>query len=169
MESLKNILLKIYISLTSFNRYTSEEYGHKAYNNKNYELAADMLFIPAENGDIQSQITLGIMYENGQGVPQNHAEAAKWYKKAAVQGSSNGQFYLSLLYKSGLGVPFSPTMAYVLESLSAAQGHKIACKNRNLSLEKLERNQVSEGQKITLSWHVGEDFPTCSDFNHFEE
>ena len=37
-------------------------------------------------GAASAQYNLGFMYLNGQGVPQNYAEAAKWYRKAAVQG-----------------------------------------------------------------------------------
>ena len=32
----------------------------------------------AESGDAESQLALGIMYDFGQGVPQNFAEALKW-------------------------------------------------------------------------------------------
>jgi TPR repeat protein len=32
----------------------------------------------AEQGDAGAQYNLGVMYENGQGVPQDHAEAVKW-------------------------------------------------------------------------------------------
>ena len=34
---------------------------------------------------------LGVMYDNGQGVPQNYAEALKWYRLAADQGDANAQ------------------------------------------------------------------------------
>jgi TPR repeat protein/formylglycine-generating enzyme required for sulfatase activity len=45
------------------------------------------------------------MYFNGQGVPQNYAEAVKWYRKAADQGNSGSQFGLGLMYAEGQGVP----------------------------------------------------------------
>ena len=40
----------------------------------------------AEGGDKIDQFNLGIMYENGEGVPQDYKEAVKWYTKAAEQG-----------------------------------------------------------------------------------
>lgn len=40
----------------------------------------------AEQGNAGAQNRLGIMYEKGQGVPQDHAAAVKWYRKAAAQG-----------------------------------------------------------------------------------
>ena len=33
-----------------------------------------------------TQNNLGHMYQNGKGVPQDHAEAFKWYRLAADQG-----------------------------------------------------------------------------------
>ena len=40
----------------------------------------------AEQGDAHAQFNLGIMYDNGWGVPENDAEAVKWWRKAAEQG-----------------------------------------------------------------------------------
>ena len=40
----------------------------------------------AEQGHAGAQCNLGVMYENGQGVKQDHAEAVRWYRKAAEQG-----------------------------------------------------------------------------------
>ena len=37
----------------------------------------------AEAGDVDAQYNLGIMYDNGYGVPQDYAEAVKWYRLAA--------------------------------------------------------------------------------------
>ena len=44
-----------------------------------YRLAAD-------RGDAAAEFTLGVLYEKGQGVRQDNAEAVKWYRKAAEQG-----------------------------------------------------------------------------------
>ena len=58
----------------------------------------------AEQGDARAQTNLGLMYAIGQGVPQNHQEAASWYRKAAEQGNIAAQFNLALMYAKGLGV-----------------------------------------------------------------
>ncbi len=44
------------------------------------------------------------MYHTGQGVQQDYAEAAKWYRKAAVQGVAAAQYNLGLMYTNGHGV-----------------------------------------------------------------
>jgi hypothetical protein len=48
------------------------------------------LFRPlADQGNALAQYALGVMYDNGQGVQQNYAEAAKWYRKAADQDEAH--------------------------------------------------------------------------------
>ena len=48
---------------------------------------------------------LGIQYLEGKGVPQDYAEAAKWFLKAAEQDFPLAQFNLGLMYVGGIGVP----------------------------------------------------------------
>jgi TPR repeat protein len=58
----------------------------------------------ANNGDANAQFCLGLMYEEGEGIPQDYNEAIKWYIKAAEQGNANAQFYLGGMYAGGKGV-----------------------------------------------------------------
>ena len=41
----------------------------------------------AEQGVASAQYNLALMYANGEGVPENDAEAVKWYRKAAFNRS----------------------------------------------------------------------------------
>ena len=59
----------------------------------------------AGQGFAAAQYNLGTLYENGDGVPQDKSEAAKWYRAAAEQGDEDAQF--NLLWK-GSGVHSSP-------------------------------------------------------------
>ena len=40
----------------------------------------------AEQGHVDSQFILGLMYDNGYGVPEDYAEAVRWFRKSAEQG-----------------------------------------------------------------------------------
>ncbi len=64
----------------------------------------DNVFRRAEKGDANAQFVLGLKYDTGKGVPQDSAEAAKWYRKAAEQGHAEAQFNLGILYDEGRGV-----------------------------------------------------------------
>ncbi len=57
----------------------------------------------AEQGDAAAQSLLGIMYYEGQGVPQDYAEAVKWYRLAAEQGNATAQNNLGGMYDNGRG------------------------------------------------------------------
>jgi TPR repeat protein len=44
------------------------------------------------------------MYDNGQGVARDYAEAARWSRKAADQGVAEAQFNLGVMHDNGRGV-----------------------------------------------------------------
>ena len=58
----------------------------------------------AEQGVAEAQNNLGAMYYTGQGVRQDYAEAARWYRKAAEQGDVQAQYNLGLMYYKGQSV-----------------------------------------------------------------
>lgn len=64
----------------------------------------DVLKMAAEAGEAKAQFELGKKYNNGDGVAQDNAEAAKWYRKAAEQGHVGSQYNLALIYSEGEGV-----------------------------------------------------------------
>ena len=76
----------------------------------------------AEQGEAYAQYNLGLMYDEGEGVPENNAEAVRWYRLAAEQGHAIGQYNLGLMYAEGEGVPQNNVRAYVWWSVAAAQG-----------------------------------------------
>jgi TPR repeat protein len=55
-------------------------------------------------GDADAQFYLGLMHANGEGVPQNYAEAVKWFRSAADRGVSAAQYNLGILYARGQGL-----------------------------------------------------------------
>lgn len=46
---------------------------------------------------------LGAMYYEGKGVPQDHAEAARWFRMAADQGNADAQGMLRFMYSRAKG------------------------------------------------------------------
>ena len=49
----------------------------------------------------RAQNNLGLMYENGLGVPKDYDEAVKWYRLAAAQGDALAQNNLGWMYDNG--------------------------------------------------------------------
>lgn len=81
------------------------EDGQTAYQNGDYAAAMSYWRPLADHGDALAQISLGMMYESGKGVPQDYAQATAWYRKAADQGDIGAQLRLGLAYFNGQGVP----------------------------------------------------------------
>ena len=47
----------------------------------------------------RAQLNLGLMYAQGQGVPQDYKEEIKWYRLIAEQGNADAQMVLDALIK----------------------------------------------------------------------
>ena len=80
-----------------------------AYHEKKYDVAAKYLLPLAESGSHQVEEILGIMYLNGQGVPQSSKDAYSWFLKAAEAGRPLAEHYIAILTFTGNGVPPSRT------------------------------------------------------------
>ena len=65
------------------------------------------------------------MYQKGKGVPQDDAEAVKWYHKAAEQGDADAQNNLGVMYRNGKGVPQDDAEAVKWYRKAAEQGHAV--------------------------------------------
>jgi uncharacterized protein len=106
----------------------------------------------AERGEIISQYVLGLFYYNGDGIPQDYEEAAKWFRRAADQGYDMPQFMLGKLYASGRGVPKNIVVSQMWLTLSAAQGNEHARRARDLLEERMTPAQIAEAQKWAREW-----------------
>jgi TPR repeat protein len=66
------------------------------------------------------------MYDAGQGVAQNYAEAFRWYTRSAEQGEPKAQFNLGAMYEVGHGVVQDTAEAMRWYRKAAAQGDQMA-------------------------------------------
>ena len=97
----------------------------------------------AEKGDAAAQCSLGLMYDNGKGVPKDYAEAVKWFRKSAEQGYAAAQFNLGLCYRYGEGVPKDIVQAHAWLNIAGAKGNETA---KNL-LAIIEKEEMTDSQK----------------------
>jgi TPR repeat protein len=100
--------------------------GSDAYERGDYATVLREWRPLAEQGEATAQVGLGWMYNNGQGVPQDYAQAQYWYEKAATQGNQQAQVNLGTFYNLGHGVPQDYLKALVLFRLAADQGNALA-------------------------------------------
>ncbi len=111
------------------------------------------LFRPfAEQGNADAQYNLGAMYDQGWGVPQDYAEAVKWYRMGAEQGDVWTQVALGVKYANGEGVPQDYVLAHMWLNLAVAQGSKNGILFRDEFAESMTSEQVAEAQRLAREW-----------------
>ncbi|MDG2051139.1 MAG: tetratricopeptide repeat protein [Myxococcota bacterium] len=94
------------------------------------------------------------MYQNGEGVVQSYAGAAKWYRKAAEQGFADAQSNLGLMYLKGEGVVQDYVLAHMWLNLARAQENEDAKKalEELLVNDTMTKEQIAEAQKMAREW-----------------
>jgi TPR repeat protein len=108
--------------------------------------------LAADQGFALAQYNLGVMYRDGDGVPEDDAEAVRWFRLAADQGIGRAQYNLGLMYAMGQGVPGNDALAYMWWSLAAAQGGEDAQENKAIIEQRMTREQIAEGQRLSTEW-----------------
>ena len=126
--------------------------GVAAYNRGDYATALEEMLPIAEQGNADAQFALGVMYGNGDGVPQDYAVAMKWYRLAAEQGIARAQYNLGIMYGNGKGVPQDYVQAHMWFNLAASKGNEIARKNRDIVAKKMTPTQIAEAQRLAREW-----------------
>ena len=107
------------------------------------------LKVLAENGNVDAQFELGMMYNEGKGVEQDFKEAVKWYQKAADQGDAGAQYALGHLYYNGMGVKEDRVTAYALCLIASANGNGLASVYWKPKLDKqMTSEQVAEAEAL---------------------
>jgi uncharacterized protein len=92
--------------------FADVQQGIDAYQKGDYKTALEELKKAAGAGDANGQFYLGEIYDKGRGVPQDFAEAAKWYRAAADQNQVDAQEVLCTRYFFGQAtLPKDPTQA----------------------------------------------------------
>ncbi|MEE8172288.1 MAG: SEL1-like repeat protein [Alphaproteobacteria bacterium] len=93
------------------------------------EQALRRLRSAAHRGSARAQFELGVAYDRGVGVTQNHATAAVWYEKAAAQGLTEAIYNLATLFDEGLGAPKDYAAALDWYRQAARGGNALAENN----------------------------------------
>ena len=133
------------------------EDGQDAYVSGDYAMALRLLLPLAEQGHVDAQNLLGIMYREGHGVLQDHVEAAKWFRLAAEQGFAGAQASLGVTYLEGLGLPQDDVQALMWFNLAASrfppgEDHDRAVQDRDTVAKRMTPAQITEAQKLAREW-----------------
>jgi len=116
------------------------EDGIAAYDRGDFATALRLMRPLAEQGYASAQHNVGIIYGDGQGVPQDYAEAMKWFRKAAEQGDVTAQHNLGIMYANGQGVPQDYAEAMRGFRMAADKGNADAQYNLGRLMKETESN-----------------------------
>ncbi len=131
---------------------SSYQEGMDAYERGDYDTALREFRPLAERGHPLAQANLGLLYAEGQGVPQDDQEAVRWYRLAAEQGDASAQFKLGVMYDKGKGVLKDYVLAHMWMNLAAAKGVKEAVKLRDLLEKNMTPAQIGRAQRLAREW-----------------
>jgi TPR repeat protein len=104
----------------------------------------------AERGLVQQEIELGRAYFIGDGVPQDAAEAAHWYERAAEAGHTGAQNEIGYFYEAGIGVPVNMERSAHWFQLAAASGS--AQGSMNLGVAYLNGRGVPKNDAMAVTF-----------------
>ena len=122
--------------------------GLTAYDNGDYPTALREWKPLAEQGYYNAQNNLGVMYDNGRGVPQDYKTAVKWFRLSAEQGNSRAQYNLGFMYHDGKGVIQDNAYAHMWYNIAASSGEKEAVEYRNNVEKKMTPSQIETAQTL---------------------
>jgi len=146
------MVLFTFLASVSFAVANNFEDALQAHDSGDFKTAHKLWLIEAEKGEADSQVKLGIMYNLGNGVPQDYQVAVKWYRLAAEQGNAQAQFNLGIMYNLGKGVPQDYQEAVKWFRLAAEQGDAHA--QYNLGLMYLNGYGVLQSYEEAYAWWV---------------
>jgi len=96
------------------------------------------------------------MYEDGRGVPEDYAEAVRWYRLAAEQGLANAQIILGAMYANGERVPQDDVQAHMSFNLAASrltgEARETAVQGRDVVEGRMNPDGLNEAQRLARDW-----------------
>jgi uncharacterized protein len=132
---------------------------YAAYQHGRYATALRLARPLAADGDARAQSMLGLLYYRGQGVPQDHNEAVKWFRRAADLGDAQAQYNLGLIYAKGEAGEPDNVSAHMWFNLAATHfppsdtdDRNAAVRNRDLVAEKMTPAQIAQAQRRAREW-----------------
>ena len=123
--------------------------GLAAYQNLSSDKAqaARLFKQAADYGHAGAQYYLGMIYEQGAGVPKDVAAALNWYRQSAPNGYAEAGITLGNFYSDGLEAKPDYVEAFVWYGVAAGQGNRSAEVFLNGMRRKLDARQVTEAEK----------------------
>ncbi len=143
----------VLVSLGATIATLASAYGDDSPNTLRGEALVAALLELVEQGRPDAQLFLGSLYDTGKlGVPEDDAEAVRWYRLAAEQGLAEAQVNLGVMYDNGEGVPEEDAEAARWYRLAAEQGHPKA--QLNVAIQYITGEGVPADHVQAYAWLI---------------
>jgi TPR repeat protein len=144
------ILAVIFVSVLSGSVLAGFEEGVAAIEANDMPLAFEEFRESAEQGHIDSQFNLGLMYEQGIGIGKDEQQAIVWYRKAAAQGDALAIGNLGMLYMRGQGVQADKIagLALLLQSATMDNSPENRARQNVAMIKGLTAKMIAEAQTL---------------------
>ncbi len=152
--------------------------GVAAYDRGDYATALREWRPLAKQGNVKAQYILGVMYEKGQGVPQDYAEAVEWYRNAATSVNTRAQASLKVIHLERTSSPTDAQQSYfdqlrdnlgirswrsylveaykwfeiIAPVLPSGRERDMIDKTRDDIAEEMTPAQIAEAQRLAREW-----------------
>ena len=103
---------------------------------------------------------MGLCTDNGQGVPQDYAEALRLYRLAAEQGDATAQSNLGVMYVNGQGVLQDNVLAHMWFNLGAANGNELGAETRDTFAKEMTPQAIEQAQAMAREC-MSNDYKNC--------
>jgi len=126
-----------------------------AFNKKDYKTAYRIFLKLAEQGNAEAQYYLGLIHDQGLGVPQDFEEAVKQYRLAADQGwdgNEEAQYNLGVMYAEGNEVLQDYSLAHMWFNIAFSNGASKALEKRKNLESQMTPQQIEKAQEMAGNW-----------------
>ncbi len=151
---MRSLLVALIISTALVSAsWANLEQGTAAYNRGDYSAAFAAFKSAAKGGNAEARYRMGLMYLNGQGIPQNYPAALEALEGAAGRGHHAAQYQTARMYDIGRGVRTkNPLAAYKWFQKAANGGHPGA--QYQMAIRYADGHQVPQNYEKAFGWYL---------------
>ena len=128
------------------------EQGLKFFYDNDYPNAARWFTKAAELGEAEAQFSLGNMYAEGHGVPQDDQQSVSLFRKAAEQGFAPAQVNLGVMYTQGQGIERDMVEAHKWFNIAGGAVNEEGLDLREVVEEQMTPVEIMEAMRLAKDW-----------------
>ncbi len=114
--------------------------------------ALALLTALAEKGDPIALYNIGVIHDEGRGVPPDDKEAVKWYLRAAAKKHALAMNNMGAKYMDGRGVPKDRVTGYMWFILAYQGGYRPAKRALDDFKNWMTPEQIAEAKRMAKTW-----------------